>query len=136
VQKASRGFTLIEVLIAGGLLTAICVGVAHLFVTASGVNAQARAITMATIAASEKTEQLQALPFDDDALALSPPGTLAADVDGYWDEPIVGYRRRWSVEPLPSYPASAVVVHVVVSRSGGGQLSRLVSIKARKGMPR
>jgi type II secretory pathway pseudopilin PulG len=133
MQRNARGFTLIEVLIAGGLLTAILVGVAHLFATASAANGRARAITMATIAASEKIEWLQALPFDDPALAPSPPGTLAGDVDGFWDEPQPGYRRRWSVEPLPSHADTAVVVRVVVSPVAGGPVARLATVKARRG---
>src|SRR5262249_51749716 len=99
--------------------------------TAGSGNARARAMTLATIAAVEQIERLQALPLDDPALAPSPPGTLTGDVAGYVDAPFVGFTRRWSGEPLPSLPSTGVVVRVVVAHRVGSGEARLVAVKTQ-----
>jgi len=121
-----------EVLLAIALLTAVFVGVAQVFAAATRANAIARHITLATMAAVEKMEQLRALPFDDGLLAPSPPGCLRADLDGCSDTPLEGYIRRWSIELLPASPATSLVVSVVVFHRIDAADVRLVTIKTRK----
>src|SRR5262249_21573545 len=120
-------------LIALALMTVLFVGVASFTAHVAGGNARARAATLATIAAVELIERLQALPLDDPALASSPPGTLTGDVAGYFDAPIVGFTRRWSVEPLPSLPGAGpgtgIVLRVVVTHRAGSGDARLVAVK-------
>ena len=64
-------------------------------------------------------------------LSPSPPGTLAANVDGYVDyvdrfgnilgggtepRPRTAYIRRWSIAPLPTNPNGTIVIQVMVAR--------------------
>ena len=138
VSHRARGFTLIEAVIAVALVTAILTGVAQLMAVAAAANARSRAMTLATIAAGEWIERLLALPFDDGALVPSPGDTLSRDVDGYSDVLPNGDARRWSIEPLPSYTGTAIVVRVVVSNPAGnqgrsGNEVRLMAIKTRLG---
>src|SRR5262249_43812385 len=114
VRDRSRGVALLEVLLAASLLTAVFVGVAQGFAASARASVAARRVTLATVAAVEKMEQLRALPFDDPSLAASPPGSLRTDFDGYWDSPLDDYVRRWSIELLPAHPTAALVVRVAV----------------------
>jgi prepilin-type N-terminal cleavage/methylation domain-containing protein len=132
MSERGNGFSLIEVVIATALLVAALTGVAQLFASSTGANVSSRQHTVSTLAAIDKLEQLRALPFDDPMLAVSPPGTLINDVDGYFDAPLEGYRRRWSIAALPSFPATAVVLQVVVFKVGRSADAHLVTVKARK----
>lgn len=126
------GFTLVEVLVAAALLMTVWLAAARLFMSSSAANAGARGATLATVLAVEKLEQLRALAVDDPALALSPPDAIAIDVDGYHDAPVAQYVRRWSIEPLPSYPGSGVVIAVLVTRTTGRGEAYLTTVKTRK----
>ena len=104
------GFTLVEVLVAMGIVACGVVGVAGLFVTAIQSVHVARVETSATALAAGKMEQLRALTWSFDArfpgalntdtttdlshdpplasgrgLLPSPPGTLDENVPGYVD---------------------------------------------------
>lgn len=129
---AAAGFTLVEVLLASVLLMTVWLATARLFAVSASANATARALTQATIMAVEKIEQLRALPLDDPALAPSPPGTLAADVEGYYDAPQPRYVRRWAIAPVPSFPDAATSILVAVTPAAGGGAVRLVTIRSRK----
>lgn len=128
----SAGFTLVEVLVASTLLMMVWLATARIVAASAAANAGARGLTQATMLAVEKMEQLRALPIDDPALARSPPGTLATNVEGYHDQPDSRYIRRWSIDPLPSYPEAAVAIHVAVATASGLGEARLVTIKSRK----
>lgn len=128
----ARGFTLLEAVLALSLITTICVGGATLFTTSARAAARSRAATIGSLLAREKMEQLRALPFDDPALAAFGVDTLREDFDGYGDAPMSGFRRRWSVMPLPGYSTSGVVVEVAVFADDGRLVARLVAIRARK----
>ena len=93
-------------------------------------------------------------------LTPSPPDALATNTNGYCDfvdrfgrvvgggttpPPGTAYIRRWSIEPLPTNPANALVLQVLVSRAGGRMSpdtsatgvrvpdeARLVSVRTRK----
>lgn len=129
---ASNGFTLVEVLIATTLLMMAWLATARLFTASIAAVAAAKALTRTTFLATEKMEQLRALPIDDPALARSPPGALSADVDGFFDRPAPGYARRWSIEPLPSHAESAVAIEVQVVRTYGAGDAHIATIKTRK----
>src|SRR3954454_22632350 len=68
----SRGFSLIEVIIAMGLLTTVSLGVAQVFAASTRVNLVARGQTSATALAEQKLEQLRGLTwgFDLDGQGL------------------------------------------------------------------
>jgi len=82
----SRGFSLVEVLVAMGLLTAVSLGVAQLFALSTRANVIAKGQTSTTAMAEQKLEQLrgltwgfdlqgQGLPVSDTTtnLTLTPP---------------------------------------------------------------
>lgn len=83
-SSSSSGFSLVEVLISMGLLTAVSLGVAQLFALSTRANQMARGQTSTTAMAEQKMEQLRALTwgFDSDGLGLPVSDTstnLAAD---------------------------------------------------------
>src|SRR5262245_65599570 len=129
-MRRESGFTILEVLVAATILVVAVSALASLLSSTTAVNVSARHATRAVLLAMEKMEQLRALPFDDPALAASPPGTLEADVAGFSDAPADGYRRRWSIAPLDALPASACVVQVLVWSPGDPSEASLVTIKA------
>jgi prepilin-type N-terminal cleavage/methylation domain-containing protein len=120
---APRGFSLVEVLIATGLLATVIASIPHLFAIAIRANLDAGDTSFATVLAAQKIEELRAGPFpgpvdrrsgdylDSEGNRLDDPGATRR-----------AYTRRWRIEPLPSAPANTVVITVVVSRymSGDG----------------
>jgi prepilin-type N-terminal cleavage/methylation domain-containing protein len=61
--RASRGFTLVEVIIAMGILTAVSLSVAQLFATSTRANLAARTRTSTTAMAEQKLEQIRSLTW-------------------------------------------------------------------------
>ena len=59
----SRGFSLIEVLVSMGLLTAVSLGVAQLFALSTRANVIAKGATSTTAMAEQKLEQLRSLTW-------------------------------------------------------------------------
>ena len=55
----SRGFSLVEVVVAMGLLTMVSLGVAQLFAVSTRVNIIARGQTSTTMLAEQKLEQIR-----------------------------------------------------------------------------
>ena len=72
VVGGSRGFSLIEVVIAIGLLSVVSLGVAQLFAQSTRANVAAKGRTSATALAEQKIEQIRSLTwgFDTDGLGL------------------------------------------------------------------
>jgi prepilin-type N-terminal cleavage/methylation domain-containing protein len=62
-NSSSRGFSLIEVVIAMGLLTAVSLGVAQLFALTTRANLIAKGQTSTTAMAEQKLEQLRGLTW-------------------------------------------------------------------------
>lgn len=105
MTRDSSGFTLIEVIVAAGLLVAVAVGVAHVFGFTIAQNYIARQQLVMGVLAAAKLDDLSA------AIARSLPVSPA-------QETIVdsgrSYERRWEIAAVPGYGADAVVVSVVV----------------------
>ena len=142
---APHGFSLVEVLIATGLLATVIASLPHLFAVAIRANLDAGDTTWATVLAARKIEELRAEPFpepfvdrsvdhlDSGGHRLDDPGSTR------W-----AYTRRWWIEPLSSAPGNTDVITVVVSRyrSGDGDAFdaevhgraavRLVTLRTRK----
>ena len=108
-RKSEAGFSIVEVLVATGILASALVALAQLFAIATTTNANARSSTITMILAEQKIEQLRALQYTFDRvglpvqdtetdLAVYPPlatggkglsphtaNTLQANTDGYVD---------------------------------------------------
>jgi prepilin-type N-terminal cleavage/methylation domain-containing protein len=148
-NRHRRGFTLLEVMVALGLLVGAVLAVAQLLVAAARAERLSRETTVATGAAAQKLEQLRSLAWGCtvegvpvDGLARSPPGALAADTAGFVDylnddgaavegelSPPAEARfiRRWSVEvDDEGVPPVRMMLRVAVWRreaSAGGSPS-------------
>src|SRR5919106_241480 len=108
-RRAEAGFSLIEVIVATGLLATALVSLAQVFAIAQATNGAARNSTLTMVLAEQKLEQLRALQYTFDRLGLPvqdtttdlavyPPAatggkglsphtdnTLQANTDGYVD---------------------------------------------------
>jgi prepilin-type N-terminal cleavage/methylation domain-containing protein len=153
-MRADRGFSLLEVLVAMGVITTVLTGVAPLFAMSIRTNIRARDASYASMFAAQKIEQLRAggdpVRSPDGTLANDTPGfveyldadgmVLAGDVVG--PPPRTAYIRRWSVEPAALDPLHTLVIHVVVTRlrsswrpevsARGPDEARIVALKARR----
>ena len=105
--NADGGFSLVEVLVATGLLATALVSLAQLFAIATGSNLTARQASYSTVLAEQKVEELRALAWGYDAdgipttdvssntatdepdggtgLSPSPATALQENTDGYVD---------------------------------------------------
>ncbi len=123
-----RGFSLLEVLVATTIVVVGVAALAQLIALAALTNLHARQMTMATVLAQGKIEEL--LPQNTTGLAASPADALAHNLTGYSDfvdadghllgngpaiPPGSAYVRRWSVDPLPSAPDNTWMLQVFVT---------------------
>jgi type II secretory pathway pseudopilin PulG len=122
MTRNSSGFTLIEVIVAAGLLIAVSVGAAHLFGFTIAQNHVARQqLVMGQLAAS-KLDELSA------AIAS---GVVASAAQETILDSGRSYSRRWQIDPVPGYGADAVVVRVdVVDPTRRVPDVRLMTIRA------
>jgi prepilin-type N-terminal cleavage/methylation domain-containing protein len=140
MPRSRAGFTLIEVLVALALLTGSLLVLAQVMLAATRAADAARATTIATALAAQKSEQLRALawgidldgavsedfecdvprwpdrPAGGSGLTPSPPGALDADTPGYVD--YLDAQGRWAGEGSPP-PGSAAFVRRWSIESGG-----------------
>jgi type II secretory pathway pseudopilin PulG len=151
----SDGFSLIEILVATGLVLAGVASLAQLVVVSAGANRIARTTSIGVLVAEHKMEEL----IEETGVGPSPPGTLSANTEGYVEyldpsgkslaipaislppgslppgmpPPGTAYICRWSISLLPDSPHTAAVVQVLVTPwpDTAGR-TRLVSVKTRK----
>jgi type II secretory pathway pseudopilin PulG len=138
-KHSESGFTLLETLIATGLIVTAVAGLAQLFALSVRFTRDAGQFGVALVAAQDKLESLRSLafgygeggePMTDPSLRASPANTLTADVDRYvdWlDERgiVVGcaasaaYARRWRVSAIAVDDPDAIAIDVCVYRVPG-----------------
>lgn len=130
----TRGFSLLEVLVAGGILVSAALGIAPLFALAAQANLNARARTAGALLAAGKMEELRGLPWSEGAgepgPEPSPPDALERNAPGFFDyldaagrpagagavAPAQAvYVRRWSIEPLPADRDGSRILQVAVT---------------------
>ncbi len=131
-----RGFTLLETLVATGILVTALAGVAQLFILSSHLTRQANIAGAALSAAQAKLEDLSGLSFDydssgtsvtDPSLAVSPASSLDEDIDPYVDwidqsgesnasPGNAMFKRRWRVTSIASDAPDAIAIEVCVFR--------------------
>jgi type II secretory pathway pseudopilin PulG len=121
-MRTARGTTLVEAIVAIGILAGTVVALAGLSSVAMRHAAIARERSTATIMALQK---LEALCRDVSSIAVSPANAWSVDTPGYLEYldargnvtgggPGGAYVRRWSVAPLPS-DASLLAIQVDVA---------------------
>lgn len=161
--RGDQGFSLIEVLVALGLVVILITSLAQLFALATMSNVAARARTMATLLAEEKLEELRELPFGFDSagapatdlttdttgdlfagggIGLTPGGAVDSTVANYsdyldrfgrrTDAARAAFVRRWSIQPLASNAANAIVIRVAVIRPADKTALHLLAVRTRK----
>jgi type II secretory pathway pseudopilin PulG len=138
-NASERGFTLLETLVATGILVTAMAGVAQLFILGTHLTRQAGASGHALVAAQDKLESLRGLAFTYDsggaavttpALQPSPSTTLAGDTEPYVDwldldgaaqDTADGavLVRRWRISSLGATTPDAIAIEVCVFRSPG-----------------
>jgi hypothetical protein len=133
---------LVEVLIAAGLLAAVCVSLPHAFAGAVRANRAASDVTWTLVLAAQKLEELRSQPFPA-PVTLEFHDLLDArgrPLDG--SEAVPAYSRIWRTEPFAAMPDQTIVITVVVSpyrRVAGNEnatampgATRLVTLRTRK----
>ena len=88
-SKSEAGFSLAEVIVATGILTAAVVSLAQLFALATQSNTTARDTTLSTVLAEQKLEQLRALTWGFDSIGL-PMTDTTTNTGVYPEEPFGG----------------------------------------------
>ena len=138
MRRQQGGFTLIESLVATGLLVTIALGSAQLLTMSIARNLAARDQLSMSLLASTKVDDLAAQAADG-SIAISPGDTLDRDVDGWCDTPVEGGRhfvRRWQVTRVEGFVDDDVVgIAVRVRPAAGSGDTRLVTIRERR-LPR
>lgn len=118
---ACRGFTLAEVVVAIAVLMACLVGIAPLFTLAPKASEHGRRLTIETLLALGKLEELRDAP---PLLGGSVQHSLAGfcDVFDAAGRPLLdaesssaSFVRRWSLEVSPERPSSMIVLRVSVA---------------------
>jgi Tfp pilus assembly protein PilV len=107
-----RGFALLEALVASTLLVVGVLSLAQIFTLAARANVTAHQLTVASVLAAQKIEELRSSPWS----------TSAEGVDR-----IQEFTRRWSVTPLGVDPSSTAVIQVSVTPGA----VRLITLRAR-----
>ena len=120
--RHSDGFTLIESIVAMGLVVSIAAVSAQLFGLALARNLAAREQLAMSLLASTKVNDLAAAAAD---------GTIAVPSAGE-DTAVQGgrtYRRRWTVSRVPGFGDDAAAIALAVTPVAGAGEVRLASIR-------
>ena len=138
---SADGFSLVEVLVAVGLMATALTTLASLFAFPSNRISHPGIEPMPAVLAQQKLEELRADAWESYSGQPS-TGLDYVDLEGK----VVGvgtdpsgrgvYARRWSIEPLPADPGNAVIIQVEAGRKNSGlsplDRSRVVTVKTRK----
>ena len=129
--RSERGFSLVEVLIASGILIVALLSLAQLFSLATAANAAARRATFSTVFAAEKLEELHTLTWES---VRRQAGESVDYLDGSGRRvegaAAATYGRRWLIEPLPADPNNSLVIQVIVR--GRRDEVRIAGVRTRK----
>jgi len=131
MRMQSRGFSLVEVLIATTIAVVAIAGLAQLFVLASAANRASRMRTLAAMLARDKMEELIATDGEvaGGADFIGPRGEWLGDSS---PPPGTAFVRRWSVSAGAGFsPESRVLSVWITPPAASTELARLVG--AREG---
>lgn len=132
-QPSLRGFTLVETLVATGVLITAIAGLAQLFILSVRFTRDSAQFGTALVAAQDKLEALRSFAFtyDDNGVAItdprltaSPPAALAVNSEPYVDwldaggnpanAPGAAHVRRWRITEIPGGEPAAIAIDVCV----------------------
>ena len=132
MSRRYDGFTLIESLVAMGLVVTVALGSAQLFSVAIARNLHAREQLVMSLLAAAKVNDLAAAAADG-TIALSPPESLERTSDGCADTPVDEggrpYVRRWRVSRVAGFGDEAVAIAVRVTPAAGAGEVRIATIR-------
>ena len=121
--RAEPGFSLIEVIVATGVLCTAAAALLSLFLSSADAMLAARHRTVASMLARAKLEELRSDPevarlgtTDEDVVSAG--GAAAADANG-------AYRRQWVVAPSAELPAHLLVARVEVAATAAPRMNLL-----------
>ena len=133
MSSNDRGFTLLEALIATGLLVIVSLGSAQLFTIAIARNLSAREQLAMSLLASTKVDDLAAAAAEG-TIELSPSDSLERGTAGWTDVSVHAgrpYVRRWRVSQVPGYADDLVAIAVRVTPEAGSGDVRMATIRER-----
>ena len=107
-----RGFALLEALVASALLVVGVLSLAQIFTLAARGDVTAHRLTIASVLAAQKVEELRSSSWSVGAEGVDRIGE---------------FTRRWSVTPLGIDPSATTVIQVSVAPGA----VRLVTLRAR-----
>ena len=120
---SARGFTLLETLIATGIVVTAVAGLAQLVAFRAGLTRASYESAVALAAAQQKLEALRALEygFDDGGLPIADPRLAPAEYVDWLDasgveveEADAAFVRRWQITALETTEPSLIGIEVCV----------------------
>ena len=133
MESRAAGFSLVEVMIATGILAVGLVSLVQLSLLAQAANRSAALVTVGALLAQDKMEQLRGLPWPDTTTSCCEYFDVhGAPLPGAGAPAGTAFVRRWAIEPLSTLPEAARVLQVWVAPPRGAAPVRLVSIRARR----
>jgi type II secretory pathway pseudopilin PulG len=116
-SRSSKGFTLVEAVVAATLVATAAVVLAQLVALGATQSASHRDTSAALVAAQSKLEELRSVTWNytipGSDVALSPAGALFTDTPGYVDHAPL-FVRRWAVTRFDPADESVIVIDVCV----------------------
>lgn len=133
MRITERGFSLVEAVVAAGLLAGAVAALAHLLGVSTGITTSSQYLTRAVLSAQQKLERLRAEPvLSDEPLAVeyldAEGGVLCGGATACAG---AVFRREWSVQPS-GIAGAAVFVHVSVAPAArAARAVHLVTVRPR-----
>jgi len=112
MRQVDAGFTLVEVLVATGLVGIVALAIAPLMLMAVQTSAVAQEATELTAAGAEQMEILRALPFADAQLVAG--GSIVSSDAGYSIDPAGGDANRYIRWQITDDNPSRKLIRLVV----------------------
>lgn len=131
--RNQRGFSLIEALVSIFLMGIVLLGVAQLIGVSIHLQRASEDLTLATVLAEQKLEELRNVDFN----GLAPGGSINGNEPGYFDMPdvdndgVVDYTRRWEVLDLGVGKLMRVRVISLLAVYGPAKDSMMTALVAR-----
>ncbi len=116
MRSGPTGFTLIEVVVAIGLLAIAVAGLQSLLISSIRANSTASGMTAATTLAQQKIEQLRNTPYN------------SVDLTSGTSQTVGTYTLSWVVAAGPATNTKSVTVSVSWSTPNGGQTVQLNTV--------